>query len=108
VSPRAADKERQAWNLCISRHDIAGLAALAYHGGTNGITELTISFIQACGYQCFKTESANNVLPCYSSIQLFYKKIRQAWLNQCTHKSGLLVKRILKYGLLVFLKLQHM
>jgi hypothetical protein len=72
TSPRAADKERQAWNLYISHHDIVGLAASAYHGGTNGITELTISFIHVCGYQSFTTESANDILPCYSSIQLLH------------------------------------
>jgi hypothetical protein len=45
TSPRAADKERQVRNLSISRHDIAGLAASAYHGGCDGVDELTITFI---------------------------------------------------------------
>ena len=54
--PRAADKERQARHLYISRHDIAGLAASAYHGGRNGIDKLTLSFIHACGYQSFTME----------------------------------------------------
>ncbi len=107
TSPHAADKECQARNLCISCHDIAGLVASAYHGGINGITKWTISFIRVCGYQSFTMESANNVLPCYSSIQLLHKKVWQAWFNPRTLQSGSTVKHILKHGLLVFPKLRH-
>jgi hypothetical protein len=107
TSPRAADKERQARNLSISRHDIAGLATLAYHGGRDGVDELTITFIHRCGYQSFTMESTNNVLPSYSSIQLLHKKVHQAWFNPRTLQSGLSVEHILEHGLLVFAKLQN-
>ncbi len=72
------------------------------------ITELIISFIHACGYQSFTMESADDVLTCYSSIQLFHKKVRQAWFNPRSLQLGLLVERILECGFLVFLKLRHM
>ncbi len=105
--PRAADKECQARHQGISRHYIVGLAASAYHGGTDGVHELTILFIHKYGYQSFSTESADNVLPCYSSIQLLHKKVCLAWFNPRTLQSGLSVERILERGLLVFPKLCH-
>jgi hypothetical protein len=107
TSPCAADKERQARNLSISCHDIAGLAASAYHGGRDGLDELTITYIHRCRYQSFTTESTDDILPCYSSIQLLHKKVRQAWFNPRTLQSGPSVERILERGLLVFPKLQN-
>jgi hypothetical protein len=105
--PHAADKERQARQQGISCHDIAGLAASAYHGGIDGIHKLTLLFIHKCGYQSFSTESANDILPCYSSIQLRHKKVCQAWFNPRTLQSGPVVEVILERGLLVFPKLSH-
>ncbi len=68
---------------------------------------MTLSFIHACGYQSFTTESTDNVLPCYNSIQLLHKKIWQAWFNPRTLQSGPSVERILERGLLIFPKLRH-
>jgi hypothetical protein len=50
---------------------------------------------------------SNNILPCYSLIQLLHKKVQQAWFNPCTLQSGPSVERILEHGLLVFPKLRH-
>jgi hypothetical protein len=94
--------------LNISRHDVANLACSAYHGGPNGVKELTIQFIHACGYQSFAaTESADDILPCYGHIQLIHKKVRQAWYNPRTVSSGPSVDRILEKGLAILPKLRE-
>jgi hypothetical protein len=73
-SPRSTDKERQARILNISRHDVANLACLDYHGGPSGVKELSLQFIHACGYQSFATtECADDILPCYGQIQLLHR-----------------------------------
>ena len=106
TSPRATDKERQARKLNISRHDIAGLATTAYHGGRQGVPILSLNFIHACGYQSFSPEIEDDVLPCYGAIQLLHKKITMAWTNSRTQQSGPSVERILEKGLTVLPKLR--
>ena len=106
TSPRATDKERQARRLHISRHDIAGLASPAYHGGRAGVPDLSLGFIHACGYQSFSPEIDDDVLPCYSAIQLLHRKVKTAWTNTRTLQSGPSVERILEKGLAVFPKLR--
>ncbi len=73
--PCFTNEEQEAQILNISRHDVAGLACLEYHGGTGGVKELTISFIHTCGYQTFPTDNADDILPCYGHIQLLHKKV---------------------------------
>ena len=106
TSPRATDKERQARRLHISRHDIAGLASPAYHGGRTGVSDLSLGFIHACGYQTFSPEIDDDVLPCYGTIQLLHRKVTAAWTNPRTQQSGPSVERILEKGLTVFPKLR--
>jgi hypothetical protein len=106
TSPCSTDKERQAQLLKISCHDVAGLACRDYHGGTDGVKELTIGFIHACSYQTFLTDNTDDILPCYGHIQLLHKKVRQAWYNPRTLQSGPTVDRILERGLLVLPKLK--
>jgi hypothetical protein len=107
TSPRSTDKERQAWKMKISRHDVANLACFEYHGSPQGVKDLTIPFIHACGYQSFATDSADDILPCYGHIQLLHKKVCQAWFNPRTLQSGPSVNRILKKGLIVLPKLRE-
>jgi hypothetical protein len=107
TSLRSTDKERQARTLNISRHDVANLACLEYHGGPHGIKALSIQFIHACGYQSFaSTEYADDILPCYGHIQLLHKKVQQAWFNPRTLMFGPSVDRILEKGLTVLPKLR--
>ncbi len=105
TTPRSTNKDRAARLRNISRHDIGGLASPAYHGGEHGISDLSISFIHKCGYQSFSTDVADNVLPCYGSIQLLHKKVRQAWYNPRTLQSGPSIERILEKGLAIIPKL---
>ncbi len=103
--PCLANKDRVARLHHISHHNIAGLASLVYHGDDKGIPELTLSFIHACGYQSFSTNVADDVLPCYRSIQFLHKKVQKSWYNPQTLQSSPSVKRILKRGLAVIPKL---
>jgi hypothetical protein len=105
--PRSTNKERQAQLLKLRCHDVAGLACNAYHGGPSGINELSLGFVHACGYQTFPTEDTDNVLPCYSHIQLLHKKVQQAWFNPHTLQSGPSVDRIFEKGLTVLPKLRE-
>ncbi len=106
-TPRSTDKERQARLMGVSRHDVATLACPAYHGGRNGVTDLTIQFIHACGYQSFASKSTDDILPCYGHIQLLHKKVRQAWYDPRPLQSGPSVDRILEKGLTVLPKLRE-
>ncbi len=105
TTPRSTDKDRAACLRNISRHDIGGLASPAYHGCEHGVSELSIFFIHKCGYQSFSTDVADDILPCYGSIQLLHKKVRQAWYNPRTLQSGPSFERILEKGLAVIPKL---
>ena len=60
-SPRPSNKERLArsWSRGIVLFDIAGLASTHYHGGMDGVSELTVAFIHNCDYQSF----SNTVSP---------------------------------------------
>jgi hypothetical protein len=109
TTPWSTNKDHAARLRNISCHDIGGLASPAYHGGEHGVSELTIFFIHKCGYQSFSTDVADNVLPCYGSIQLLHKKVHQAWYNPLTLQSGPSIECILEKGLAVIPKLSdHM
>jgi hypothetical protein len=66
-----------------------------------------LSFIHACGYQSFSIDVADDVLPCYGSIQLLHKKVCQSWYNPRTLQSGPSVEQILERGLIVIPKLYN-
>ena len=51
ISPCASNCEWLARELRTSRFDMATLAHSDYHGGTNGMPNLTIGFIHECGYE---------------------------------------------------------
>jgi hypothetical protein len=105
TTPRSAKKDWVTLLKQISRQDITGLALFKYHGGEKGVPELSLSYIHTCRYQSFSTIVADDVLPCYSSIQLLHKKVCQSWLKPPTLQSGPSVERILKQGLTVIPKL---
>jgi hypothetical protein len=108
TTPRSADKDCIACLKNISRHNIAGLACVCYHGGKKGVQELSLSYIHECGYQSFSLATTDDVLPCYGSIQLLHKKVKQSWYNPRTLQSGPSVERILERGLSVIPKLEDL
>jgi hypothetical protein len=61
----------------MSLFNIAGLASPRYHEEMDVVSELSILFIHACGYQSFSPETSNEVLLCYRNIQQVHKKVRQ-------------------------------
>ncbi len=76
ASPRPSDKEQQARQRQLSIFNIVGLASPLYHGDVDGVPELSVSFIYACGYQSFSPETPNDVLLCYRDIQQLHKKAK--------------------------------
>ncbi len=92
----------------MSIFDIAGLTSPLYHGDVDGVPELSVSFIHACGYQSFSPETPKDVLLCYRNIQQLHKKVRQGWYIPRTHLSGPSVKQILERGIPVFPKLESL
>jgi hypothetical protein len=100
--PRSTDKERQARTLNISRHDVANLACLEYHGGPHGVKALSIQFIHACGYQSFaSTEYANDILPftvTYNSYTRRYNRHGSTLASSCpVPRSIAFWKKVLPY-----------
>ena len=72
ISPRVGDREQYARDRQISRFDITGLATTAYHGGLDGVDDLTIPFLHECGYNSFTPEAPEDILLCYRDIQLVH------------------------------------
>ena len=109
TSPRPSDKERLARSCGVGLFDIAGLATVGYHGGSQGIQELTLSFIHNGGYQAFSnTVSPEDILLCFSEIQQLHRKVLQSWFNPRTQVSGPSLERILDRGLKAFPQLRSM
>ena len=103
TSPRPSDKERLARSRGVGLFDIAGLATEKYHGGTQGVQALTVTFIHNCGYQSFSnTISPEDILLCLSEIQQLHRKVVQSWYNTRTQLSGPSLERILDRGLKAF------
>ena len=107
--PQPSNKERLAWSCGIGLFNIAGLATIGYHGGSQGIQDLTVSFIHNCGYQTFSnTVSPEDILLCFSEIQQLHQKVLQSWFNPRTQVSGPSLERILDQGLKAFPQLRTM
>jgi hypothetical protein len=107
--PRPSDKERLARSRGVGLFNIAGLATEEYHGGTQGVQALTVTFIHNCGYQSFSnTISPEDVLFCLSEIQQLHRKVLQSWYNIRTQLSGPSLECILDRGLKAFPLLQTM
>jgi hypothetical protein len=76
------------------------LATSKYHGGLDGMPELTIALIHDCGYNSLSTEDAKDVLLCYHNIQLIHCKVITGWENYRSGQSGPSVEYILEKALL--------
>ena len=108
-SPRPSDKERLARSCKIGLFDIAGLASFDYHGGPQGVQELTVLFIHNCGYRSFlELVSPEDILLCFGEIQQIQRKVLVSWFNNRTQVSGPSLERILERGLKAFPLLRSM
>ena len=102
VSPRNADRRRQALAQKISPFDVARLGNVRYHGGTNGYHPLTASIIHRCGY----TEiHSSDVLLAYNDIIEVHSHICDNWEHPRGHYKGPQLERILEKGISSFPRL---
>ena len=102
VSPRNADRRRQALAQKISPFDVARLGHIRYHGGTNGYTPLTETIIHRCGY----TEiHSSDVLLAYNDIIEVHSHTCDNWEHPRGHYKGPQLERILEKGISSFPRL---
>jgi hypothetical protein len=102
VSPRNADRRRQALAQKISPFNVARLGNIRYHGGTNGYTPLTESIIHRCGYT--KIHSSD-VLLAYNDIIDVHSHTCNNWEHPRGHYKGPQLERILEKGISSFPRL---
>jgi hypothetical protein len=108
ISPRVDDREKFARDRQLSIFDIPGLAHDLYHGGSDGVEELTINFLHECGYNYFSLEAPEDVLLCYRDIQLVHRKVTSGWFNSRSSRSGHHLEYIIKKALPNFPKLKSL
>ena len=107
TSPRVGDREQYAQDRQLSRFDITGLATKDYHGGFDGVDDLTIPFLHECGYNSFapEPEAPEDVLICYRDIQLVHCKVLTGWENTRSGRSGPPIEYIVEKAVPHFPKL---
>jgi hypothetical protein len=108
ISPRVDDREKIARDRKLSIFDIPGLAHDPYHGGSDGVEELTIAYLHECGYNSFAPEAPEDVLLCYRDIQLVHRKVMAGWLNSRTGRSGPPLEYIIEKALPNFPRLKSL
>ena len=108
VSPRASDRKRLARVLKTSQFDMATMAHSKYHGGPDGLAELTINFMHDCGYDSITVEAPKDILICYNDIILVHREVVAGWMIFRTGRSGPTVEYILKKALVNFPKLRSL
>ncbi len=108
ISLHASDCNRLTRELRTSRYDLATLAHSWYHGGVDGMLELTIKFIHECGNNSLTTKAPKDVLIYYNDIVLVHRKVITGWTNYHTGRSGPLVEYIVKKLLLNFPRLHSL
>jgi hypothetical protein len=99
VSPRNADRRRQALAQKISPFDVARLGNIRYHGGTHGYNPLTESIIHRCGY----TEiHSSDILLAYNDIIEVHSRTCDNWDHPRGHYKGPQLEHILEKGISSF------
>jgi hypothetical protein len=80
----------------VSWVDVEQLAAPDYHGKTGGVTVLTASFLEKCGYHMILS---NDVVTNFNNIISAHRCIGESWHNPGINMYGPQVNRILlKYS----------
>jgi hypothetical protein len=96
ISPRNADRRRQALAQRISPFDVARLGNARYHGGSHGYQPLTEGIIHRCGY----TEiNSSDVLLAYNDIIEIHSRTCDNWEHPRGHYKGPQLERILEKGI---------
>ena len=105
ISPRNADRQRQALVDKISPLDIARLGNVRYHGGVHGYHSLTMSIVHRCGYT---KVNSTDVLLSYNDIIHLHEVTWDNWEHPRGHSKGPQLERILEKGLGSFPWLQKL
>jgi hypothetical protein len=95
----------QACTLGASCFNIIRLATKEYHIDMDGVASLTEEDIQACGYSRVKA-SMEDLVMCYSNINLVHRKASKLWYNSYAHTLGPHVDKILQKSLSLFPRLE--
>jgi hypothetical protein len=101
ISPPHCNRAMHARTLGASCFDVIRLATKDYHGGMDGVVNLTEEAIWACGYGQVKA-TAEDVIVCYNDIILAHCKVSELWHNGYAHTFGPQVDKILQKSLSVF------
>jgi hypothetical protein len=105
ISPPHCDRAMHARTLGASCFDVIQLATKDYHGGMDGVVNLTEEDIRACSYGQVKA-IAEDVVVCYNDIILAHCKDSELWHNGYTHTFGPQVDKIQQKSLSVFPRLE--
>ncbi len=102
VSPRHADRRRQALTSKISPMDIGHLGNTRYHGGPRRYSQLTMKIVHNCGFTKLNT---NDVIMSYNEIIHLHTEFLAHWEHPGQYYSGPQVDRILDKGISLFPRL---
>ena len=96
-SPRYIDRRRQIVERKIHPSNIEMLAAVEYHGGDLGRSEIDMPFVHSCGYRSSISDS--DVIAAYGEIILLHASTIERWENVRTQQWGPQLERIIEKGL---------
>ena len=102
VSPRNADRRRQALAARISPLDVARLGNVRYHGGVKGYSPLTMAIVHRCGYTAL---NSTDVILNYNDIIRIHSTIWETWEHPRGNYKGPQLDKILEKGLASFPRL---
>jgi hypothetical protein len=101
ISPRNADRRRQAMLNKVSPLDIERLGDIHYHGGVEGFVPLTMTVVHRCGYTEINTA---DVITSYQTIIHVHEFVLGKWEDRY-HNRGPQIDKILEKGLPTFPRL---
>ena len=102
VSPRNADRRRQALVARISPLDVARLGNVRYHGGVKGYYPLTMAIVHRCGYTAL---NSTDVILNYNDIIRIHTTVWETWEHPRGNYKGPQLDKILEKGLASFPRL---
>jgi len=102
VSPRNADRRRQALVARISPLDVARLGNVRYHGGVKGYYPLTMAIVHCCGYTAL---NSTDVILNYNDIIRIHTTVWEMWEHPRGNYKGPQLDKILEKGLASFPRL---
>jgi hypothetical protein len=93
------DRKHHAHQLKASQFDISTLAHADYHGGCDGYSQITATYLQSCGYTSF---TKDEVITCFNDIISAHEWVYTLWRNMASNTAGPQVDHILQKSLWLF------